>query len=277
MEQLDLGTKIRELRKQKQLTQRELGELINVTDKAISKWERGNGYPDMATIPLLAKALDVSPSVFFIVEEQEEMEKPQQMMENTLEYARKVEGMKSQSRKKIAVFTVVAANFIAIWTCFIVGWSIGQTDTWMPISIASIVYGLLVTLGFLLPPKKAVPIGLAVASVITIPYLWILSCFVAEKGWFLPIALPITLLSICIMWIGYLLLRSRLRKPTAVAILLLFTPVVNLAVDLVLGVSVAQHFANGWEIFTLTVCIFAAATVFFIGKLRRKPDGDGHE
>ena len=54
------GAMIKKLREEKKLTQAELGERIFVTDKAISKWETGRGYPDVSLIESLAKALGVS-------------------------------------------------------------------------------------------------------------------------------------------------------------------------------------------------------------------------
>ena len=54
------GAMIKRLREQKQMTQAELAEKIFVTDKAISKWETGRGYPDVSLIEPLAKALGVS-------------------------------------------------------------------------------------------------------------------------------------------------------------------------------------------------------------------------
>ncbi len=42
------------------MTQRELAQKLNVTDKAVSKWERGLGFPDINTIEPLADALGVS-------------------------------------------------------------------------------------------------------------------------------------------------------------------------------------------------------------------------
>lgn len=47
-------------RKKQNLTQRELGNLINVSDKQISKWETGVSYPDITIINDLAKALNIS-------------------------------------------------------------------------------------------------------------------------------------------------------------------------------------------------------------------------
>lgn len=60
-----LGDTISELRKKKNLTQSQLAELLNVSDKAVSKWERGGGYPDIKLIPLLAEVLGVSIDYLF--------------------------------------------------------------------------------------------------------------------------------------------------------------------------------------------------------------------
>lgn len=54
------GKKIAELRKEKGLTQKELAEKLYVTDKAISKWERGINFPELMIIENLAEELDVS-------------------------------------------------------------------------------------------------------------------------------------------------------------------------------------------------------------------------
>ena len=54
------GEIISTLRKEKGLTQKELASKLNVTDKAVSKWERNIAYPDTSTIPALAELLEVS-------------------------------------------------------------------------------------------------------------------------------------------------------------------------------------------------------------------------
>lgn len=55
-----IGETISSLRKKKGLTQNELAEKMNVTDKAVSKWERDLSCPDVNTISRLAEVLDVS-------------------------------------------------------------------------------------------------------------------------------------------------------------------------------------------------------------------------
>ena len=52
------GEKISELRKEKGLTQKDLAELLNVTNKAVSKWECGKNFPDLALLQPLAEVLE---------------------------------------------------------------------------------------------------------------------------------------------------------------------------------------------------------------------------
>lgn len=60
MKAKSLGQMISSLRKEKGMTQNDLAEKMNVTDKAVSKWERDLSYPDINSIPRLAETLDVS-------------------------------------------------------------------------------------------------------------------------------------------------------------------------------------------------------------------------
>lgn len=60
MNPIDTGTKISSLRKERNMTQKDLAEKLHVTDKAVSKWERGLNYPDLSILPALAKVLDTS-------------------------------------------------------------------------------------------------------------------------------------------------------------------------------------------------------------------------
>lgn len=60
MKNKTLGTIISSLRKDKGMTQLALANLMNVTDKAVSKWERDISCPDINSLPKLAEVLDVS-------------------------------------------------------------------------------------------------------------------------------------------------------------------------------------------------------------------------
>ena len=54
------GSLIKKLRESKKMTQEELAQKVCVSDKAISKWETGRGFPDIGLVEPLAKALGIS-------------------------------------------------------------------------------------------------------------------------------------------------------------------------------------------------------------------------
>ena len=60
MDQYVTGAMVRRLREERGLTQQQLAERLNVSDKAVSRWETGRGYPDITLIQPLASALGVS-------------------------------------------------------------------------------------------------------------------------------------------------------------------------------------------------------------------------
>ena len=54
------GDFIAELRKEQNLTQKDLADKINVSDKAISRWETGKGYPDVDSLQALSKFFNIT-------------------------------------------------------------------------------------------------------------------------------------------------------------------------------------------------------------------------
>ena len=60
MNSTDFGKKVATLRKEKGLTQSELAEKLNISNKAISRWETGEGYPEITILTSLAKELGVT-------------------------------------------------------------------------------------------------------------------------------------------------------------------------------------------------------------------------
>ncbi|MBM6965439.1 helix-turn-helix domain-containing protein [Massilimicrobiota timonensis] len=60
MNQVKIGKFIAQRRKEKNLTQAQLAEKLNITDRAVSKWETGKGMPDSSIMLDLCSVLDVS-------------------------------------------------------------------------------------------------------------------------------------------------------------------------------------------------------------------------
>ena len=60
MEKKTIGCFIAALRKANGMTQKDLAEKLNVSDKTVSRWERDDGAPDLAVIPVIAEIFDVT-------------------------------------------------------------------------------------------------------------------------------------------------------------------------------------------------------------------------
>ena len=60
MDPKEFGAFVQECRKEQGMTQNDLAEKLNVTAKAVSRWERGQGFPDVRTLEPLAQALGIT-------------------------------------------------------------------------------------------------------------------------------------------------------------------------------------------------------------------------
>ena len=68
MDQVKIGKFIAECRKQKNLSQLELADMLNITDKAVSKWERGLSKPSSSIMLELCEILGISVNELLIGE-----------------------------------------------------------------------------------------------------------------------------------------------------------------------------------------------------------------
>ena len=82
--QLDLGQKIRELRRRDGRTQENLADALGVTSQAVSRWEANGGYPDMQMIPAIANYFHISIDELFGYHDERE-EKIKNILETTTE------------------------------------------------------------------------------------------------------------------------------------------------------------------------------------------------
>jgi len=113
MDNQKIGTFIKELRKEKNLTQKDLAGKLNITDRAISKWERGINCPDIFLLDDLSQILDVS--VIEILKgrrlSKEEIINNKELVE-TMSFANKT--LKEKLKKVIDTVTISIVVFISL-------------------------------------------------------------------------------------------------------------------------------------------------------------------
>ena len=115
MDQVKIGRFIQEKRKEKKLTQSEVAEKLNITDRAISKWENGVCLPDAGTMPELCEILGISINDLFSGEKVDMKENEKKLEENLLEMTKiKEQKDKMLLRLEIVLEVIVMIFFLAL-------------------------------------------------------------------------------------------------------------------------------------------------------------------
>lgn len=220
MENEKIGKFICEMRKSQKLTQKNLAEKLGVTDKAVSKWERGINSPDISLLIPLAKALNVTTSELLRGEKEtaKDITADMDMVDEALLYSNKRTVQKLVKLKRIALMVVSAVFILAAMICLICDYCISKGLTWSLIVIISLVAGWLLLFPFLKVQEMAVKKSLVVLSVIIIPYLVVLG-WILEASVVAYMGACISVISIIGMWCIYaVFVKLRHRKLCAMGV-----------------------------------------------------------
>lgn len=110
MDQIKIGKFISSKRKEKNITQSELAIMLNITDRAISKWENGVCLPDVATMVELCKIFDITINDLFSGEIVDMKDNEKRLEENLLEMAM----IKEQRDKELLLLEIFIGVVISI-------------------------------------------------------------------------------------------------------------------------------------------------------------------
>ena len=149
MDQIKIGKFIADERKRKGYTQKQLSEKLEISDKTISKWERGNGFPEVSLLLPLCNELEITVNELLSgerVSEEEYLKKAEKNMVNLVREAQ-------ESKKKIVLSAMVAGlTIIATVPLFILS-GMFEMPVWTRV--------LLMGIGFVI-----MVIGIAIACVL---------------------------------------------------------------------------------------------------------------
>lgn len=109
MDQIKMGNFIAERRKEKQLTQADLAEKLGVSDKSVSKWERGQCQPNSSLFADICKELDITVSELFAGEKSSDINSSRIVDESLIEIVKIYEKIKLYKNVLIGAFIFIAA------------------------------------------------------------------------------------------------------------------------------------------------------------------------
>ena len=138
MDQIKIGRFIAQERKQRNYTQRQLADRLGISDKTISKWERGNGFPEVSLLLPLCEELDISVNELLTGERVSDTEYRKKAEENMVNLVKEAQ----ESKKKIILSALVAGLVIVAATPLFVVSGAVPMENWLRILL--IIIGMVV-------------------------------------------------------------------------------------------------------------------------------------
>lgn len=140
MDQIKIGKFIQNKRKEKNITQQELAETLNITDRAISKWENGKCMPDVGIMQELCEILNITINDLFSGEVVNMKDTEKKLEENLLEMT-KLKEEKDRQLLSLEIFIGVISSVIFVGSVLLVGWlELSKLPAIIIITISSILF-----------------------------------------------------------------------------------------------------------------------------------------
>ena len=141
MDQVKIGKFIAECRKKENLTQMQLAEKLNITDRAVSKWETGKAMPDSSIMLELCDALKITVNDL-LSGEVVTMDNYNKELENNLLDMIKQKEQADKRLLSVEVFIGITATIVLFTLIFVAAFI--QMETWLKISL--VVFGFILFL-----------------------------------------------------------------------------------------------------------------------------------
>ena len=134
MDQIKIGKFIAQMRKEQSYTQRQLADLLGISDKTVSKWERGNGLPEVSLMLPLCECLHINVNELLSGQRLTASEYKEKAEANRMDLVKE----KEESRKKIVLSVVVVLLTILSGTTLILLSGALEMETWLRVLLIGI-------------------------------------------------------------------------------------------------------------------------------------------
>ncbi|MBR3973845.1 MAG: helix-turn-helix transcriptional regulator [Oscillospiraceae bacterium] len=234
------GSFIRSKRTEKSLSQKDLAEMLYVTEGAVSKWERGISFPDITLIADICRVLDISEHELI-----------------TASIDMDTRRMKQEARKfriiRDAWFWIPTISYgVALITCFICNLAVNHTLSWFFVVLAALLcaFTFVPTITGFFETKKL--LAFSVSTYLSICLL-LFTCAVYTSGlsWFLTAAIGV-LMGYVLVFVPVLLTKTNYAR---------YKYIISFTVTFLLTVLMMMHIRI-WQPFILIKAILMAAYGF---------------
>ena len=245
-----------ECRKRKGLTQSQLAERLNITDRAVSKWETGKSLPDSSIMLELCKILGISVDALRTGGETAEPEKPAPPPPKAP--ARRFSGAKV---RRCLALLLSGGLLTGVLVCFICDTALTGGLTWSLIVAASAAYAWVLLFPAAALGRRGLAGSLLALSVCTLPYLYGLSRLLGVREVF-SVGAAAAVISLPFLWAAYAVFRRRGRCAFSLGVLCLLLAGLTACVNGGLHLLGAAPSPDAWNGMSVLLFLMAAAVCF---------------
>ena len=266
MNQTEIGKFIAKCRKEKKLTQAQLAEKLNITDRAVSKWETGKSMPDSSIMLELCKILGITVNELLSGEEIDMESYEKKADENLIALKRKDEN--NMTKNVIISIPFSATLLIGIMVCLICNIAISGNLTWSLIPVSSIIFAWVISFPSIILGKRGIIVSLISLSVFIVPYLFLLGGLLKAKEVF-SVGAMIAVASIVFLWIIVAVFKCT-RKLVALGTTFLLAIPFMIIVNVILSKMIEEPVFDVWDMLSIFMLLILAFASFICDYAKKK-------
>ena len=267
MNQTEIGKFIAKCRKEKKLTQAQLAEKLNITDRAVSKWETGKSMPDSSIMLELCEILGITVNEL-LSGEKIDMESYEKKADENLIALKKKD--KNNMTKHVIISILFSATLlIGIMVCLICNIAISGNLTWSLIPVSSIVFAWVISFLSIILGKRGIIVSFISLSVFIVPYLFLLGSLLKVKEVF-SVGAVIAVTSIVFLWIIVAVFKRIKSKLVALGTTFLSTIPYMIIVNVVLSKMIDEPVLDVWDMLSIFMLLILAFVSFICDYAKKR-------
>ncbi len=267
MNQVEIGKFIAKCRKEKKLTQAQLAEKLNITDRAVSKWETGKSMPDSSIMLELCEILGITVNELLSGEKIDMESYEKKADENLITLKKKDEN--NMTKNFIISILFSATLLIGIMVCLICNIAISGNLTWSLIPVSSIVFAWVISFPSIILGKRGIIVSFISLSVFIVPYLFLLGSLLKVKEVF-SVGAVIAVTSIVFLWIIVAVFKRIKSKLVALGTTFLSTIPYMIIVNVVLSKMIDEPVLDVWDMLSIFMLLILAFVSFICDYAKKR-------
>lgn len=270
MKQTTMGRLIASRRKELGMTQKELARQLHISDKAVSKWERGVSCPDISLLTAIAEILGITVAGLLngsadapIEDRQPKDTQQAPIPAPVMPPTEKPASEKTPRLRTVCSFFLSLLLLIGIITCAVCDLAISGRFSWSLFPITSILFTGLSLFPVMKWGLRGIGRSLAAVSLLIFPFLSVLSRLILNAPLLWPIGLGTSLLSLLFLWGVFLLFRGLYRRRwLAASLSSLLAVLLCIAINLFLSRILSGPVMDIWDIAVLSALLLLSLLFF---------------